>query len=182
MTPEPMTPEPTVPITLPPVEKITLGPPGVVLPSHAQAPPSVKKALKTATPKKAGSGMFRCYNCVDPANGKPGVMFESAVPKCPDCGVDGTIERFHSLIVPVAVIHYDPPHPTIKGVAARYHACTPSNEIGKCDGMATGEILAVTCTACLDTPAALAALGVRSDPAVPAEADFKVGEPTKGGK
>jgi len=94
-------------------------------------------------PKTQPEQRFRCYNC-DTAH-----EFVSSEPVCPQCGADARKEREQRFIVPLVTIHFDPPHPVIRGEGQHVMACTGR---GWPPGTtASGETTIVSCTACRET-------------------------------
>ena len=111
--------------------------------------------------------LYRCHGCEPPA------VFEAARPACPACGADPARDpRDKALVVELAVVHLDPPHPTRPNRGLGHLACDPAVAVPRGDGVRfTGEPVAVTCRACRQTDAFR-----RLTPAggVPAEADAEV--------
>lgn len=101
--------------------------------------------------------LFRCMNCRDPNTGLSGREFEAPAgrPVCPHCGV-GEHHATAGLVVPLAVIHFDPPSGA-PGKGKNYTACDPRQLIGvfgvtpTAAFHATGVTSAVTCPACKET-------------------------------
>lgn len=87
---------------------------------------------------------YRCTNC--------GNEFVSERQACVACDIDATHDPVAKrAILPLALIHYDPPHPKIQGRHTNMRACDPKTPIGK--GRGTGEARHVNCDACKATPA-----------------------------
>lgn len=93
--------------------------------------------------------LYRCYNCLD-AREIPGRDFLADKPVCPNCNLDGTPgSRFENRIVALRTVHFDPPHPSVKGAGVGLPACG-----GKREGaMMSGDPNAVNCPKCKTTPA-----------------------------
>lgn len=85
---------------------------------------------------------YRCLNC--------NTEFVADKPACAGCDIDGSTDPVaKNVIVPLVVIHYDPPHPKIKNRGRGHRACDPHVPIGK--GRGSGEPAVVNCEACQAT-------------------------------
>lgn len=95
--------------------------------------------------------LWRCYNqkCSDSPH-KPGHDFSADGPKCDRCGTDGTLPKFAHLIVPLKIVHFDPPS-HVDDIGLGFIACQPTEPIGKY--RATGDPGSVNCPACRVTEA-----------------------------
>lgn len=86
---------------------------------------------------------WRCNNC--------GASFQSDRQACAACGVDAQAEpRFAGVVVPVETVHFDPPHPVVRGYGTGRLACDPRKQVA--GSRATGEPSVVNCPACRATP------------------------------
>ena len=94
--------------------------------------------------------LWKCYNCEN-GDGIPGVDFFADAPVCPTCKLDGADKRHGNKIVACKIIHFDPPHPSVKDAGLGHLACSPSKVIGKVDAMATGVPDVVNCPLCRAT-------------------------------
>lgn len=114
--------------------------------------------------------LYMCYNCMG-TNGVPGKPFEveRGDVACPECGL--TQKESQSHIVKREVIHFDPPHPKIKGKGTNKRACDGRAIQG---GMATGAPSSVTCPNCKTKPAYINAAEESGDPEVPSEQDYSI--------
>lgn len=115
--------------------------------------------------------LWICWNCTDEM-GRPGKKFEADAPVCP-CGVDGNKPEMTGYIAKCEVIHFDPPHPVLKGRGMRRRVCDdkPIHEAG---GLASGHPAAVNCGACKRTPEYVLACEKFGEPVPHKEADFVV--------
>lgn len=102
----------------------------------------------------------RLWRCVNPEHGKHD--FEAGRPVCPECGAGEDGRSRARFILPLKVVHFDPP--AFPGVGRNVKACD-----GKPWGegvMATAAPSAVTCPACMETGEYKAALAAaENDPA-----------------
>lgn len=119
------------------------------------------------------SKLWRCYNCPD----ESGVNWHEwqGVPKCSKCGLSQKDKVGGERIVERVAIHFDPPHPVVKGRGSGLRSCDskPANT-----GQVTGSAVAVTCPECLKTKAFASAAEeqgtlIATDP----EADFVIEKP-----
>lgn len=86
--------------------------------------------------------LWRCNNC--------GGSFEHDRQECRACGIDAAAEpRFAGVVIPVETIHYDPPHPVVRGHGTGFLACDPSRRVA--GSRATGEPSVVNCPRCRET-------------------------------
>lgn len=135
--------------------------------------------------------VYRCYACHN-AEGVFGreftVQIEDTAPlvklpsgpngyavACPNCNLSNTHAAYGGNVVPVLVIHYEPPlTEQMRGRAGCGHiACDPAVKVTKDDELRyTGEPLVVNCPACKLTPAYLSATTGKMHPSydVPLEA------------
>lgn len=114
---------------------------------------------------------WKCYNCLDNRN-NPGKAFESDKPVCPDCGIDGTVPRWSGKVVPMSMIHYDPPMDRPASQHHNHAACDSRIKTFTDDAvMLTGERIAVTCPACKETEAFK---GSPAELELPAGKDFEM--------
>lgn len=92
---------------------------------------------------------YRCYNpnCTEHPAKMPGYDFTADVPVCPKCKVDARQPRFSHLIVPLVIIHFDPPS-QVPGYGVGELACDGKPSAGR---MATGDPEVVNCPACRQT-------------------------------
>jgi len=91
---------------------------------------------------------FRCLNpeCA-PRIGKT-FDFWGDEPVCPKCKADERKDDDRGIIIPLEIIHFDPPHPkyAIMQRGQGVNACT-----GRIRGMRTGDPRQVNCPRCLGT-------------------------------
>lgn len=92
--------------------------------------------------------LWLCFNC-EPQN-----KFQGPKPICPGCGADGNDPKSGGCIAPRVVIHFDPPHPVLKGKGLNTHACDTATRVGTKGMQASGDVRAVNCPACLASEAA----------------------------
>lgn len=106
--------------------------------------------------------LWMCRNC----NGKyvnaagyeaerPGKVFEAELPVC-ECGVDGRNPEHAAYISALVYLHFDPPHPFLKGRGTHEAACGAGRIGGRVNGelvYGTGERDAVNCKACRESEA-----------------------------
>lgn len=122
-------------------------------------------------------GLFRCLRpkC---AEGKNGFEFQAEKAQCPKCGLRREDPRMGQFLVPLHIVHFDPPDEPELGKGKNYRACDPGQPItvpmtrdGKHPASrdhGTAVPQAVTCPACKQTPvykAALSAQAVTEEPA-----------------
>ena len=88
--------------------------------------------------------LCRCTNC--------NRTFEAPRPLCEVCAIDPLKDRrFAGIVVKVAKVHFDPPHPTVRGHGVGFTACSPAKPV---QGQhASGEAHVVNCAACRATDA-----------------------------
>lgn len=87
---------------------------------------------------------YRCINC--------GNEFVSEKRACVTCALDAATDpQAAHVIFPLVLLHYDPPHPKIKGRGRGHRACDPTTPITK--GRGSGEARQVNCDACKATAA-----------------------------
>ena len=121
------------------------------------------------------SKLWRCYNC--PLDTGAEWHEWQGLPKCPKCGLSQTDKPGGELVVERTAIHFDPPHPLLKGKGTNKRACD-SKSVGI--GSATGVALSVTCPECLKTDAYKTAAELQGTlVTTAAEADFVVQGPTQ---
>lgn len=119
------------------------------------------------------SKLWKCYNCETPI-GVIGYDFESDVPVCPKCGLDGRDPVMASRMTERVVIHFDPPHPIMRGRGINKRACDGKPIHG---GYAVGEPANVTCPECKTSDAFLKVTGGEPPKVVvPDGHDFVIGE------
>lgn len=95
--------------------------------------------------------LYKCSNCPLPTGDCR--VFEADDPVCP-CGIDGRDPEMAGIIRPVETIHFDPPHPVVKGRGTRQAACghgRVGSVVGRSMVLASGERDAVNCKACKET-------------------------------
>jgi hypothetical protein len=92
---------------------------------------------------------LRLWRCLNPACA-PDTDFAAAAGTCPKCGLTIGRGRAGHLIVPLVVVHYDPPS-GIEGIGKNEPACQPGTPIYGLQ--ATGAPDAVNCPACKATEA-----------------------------
>lgn len=101
---------------------------------------------------------MRLWLCTNhPDLGTSGYKFEAEKPVCPGCGVDGEAPGMGGVVLPRAVIHFDPPHPVLARRGLNRRACEPGKHVGHGGGLATGQADEVNCPACKATAAYKAA-------------------------
>jgi hypothetical protein len=109
--------------------------------------------------------LFRCNNC--------GRTFEADRPVCETCGVDEAQDgRLTGIVVPIATIHFDPPHPKVRHRGQGRLACDPKRLVA--GSRATGEPSVVNCRLCRETEAWKAAFGRAGEVEFHAESDESV--------
>ena len=89
--------------------------------------------------------LWHCFNC--------STNFQAAKDLCPNCGADGKDPKAGGVIAPRMVIHLDPPHAILHSKGLGFHACDPTAQVGTKGMRATGDPMAVTCPACMETDA-----------------------------
>lgn len=120
------------------------------------------------------SKLWKCYNCVHPTSGSPGVDFVGPAGKCPACGAEESSGR----VAQRSTIHFDPPHPVLKAKGTNRRPCDGKPVAG---GMATGEPSAVNCPDCRGSKPFLDAMAQRGGDyeTVPEAADFTIPDPNE---
>ena len=95
---------------------------------------------------------YMCLNCTDETGGK-GKKFWSEKPVC-SCGVDGKDKQYAGVLRRCVVIHYEPPHPVLKGKGTGKQLCDgrPTKEYDPNKDAASGSYPAVTCPDCIAHP------------------------------
>jgi hypothetical protein len=96
--------------------------------------------------------LWMCLNCVGD-NGMRGKPFRAEKPVCP-CGVDGTKPEYAGYTYKCVVYHYDPPHPTLKGMGTRKALCDgrPGASMDHNKETTTAAFGVVNCLKCLAHP------------------------------
>lgn len=112
--------------------------------------------------------LWHCFNCA--------TDFEGPTAKCTGCGAEN--EGGRDIIAQRLVIHFDPPHPIIKGRGLGHHACNPEQKVASQGMRSTGYPGSVTCPMCkasevwkeqqglLDTPMAYRVPTAKPEPAI----------------
>lgn len=87
--------------------------------------------------------LYRCLNC----------LREAESPTCEPCGLDSAKDpKDARSIVELCILHFDPPHPTVRGRGLGHAACDPRMKVGT-GAMYTGEKSVVNCPACKESSA-----------------------------
>lgn len=156
----------------------------------ADEPPAViATGPRPAVEPGAVTRRYRCYGCQVDGSPKLGFDFvagaDDADVRCPSCGLVKADPKGSQLIVPVHVIHYEPPletdqsvlvegRPSVRGRQARVRRSVGSDRVA-CDGDGAGsatarglhrsaEPAAVTCPACLGSEGMKARKAAELDP------------------
>jgi hypothetical protein len=109
--------------------------------------------------------LWRCNNC--------GRVFEADAPACLTCGIDQAQDgRLAGIVVPVATIHFDPPHPRARGRGQGRLACDPKRAVA--GSRATGEPSVVNCARCRESDEWKRASAAAGAPAFHEESDEAV--------
>jgi hypothetical protein len=109
--------------------------------------------------------LFRCNNC--------GRTFEADRPVCETCGIDQAQDgRLTGIVVPIATIHFDPPHPKVRHRGQGRLACDSKRLVA--GSRATGEPSVVNCRLCRETEAWKTASGRAGEAEFHAESDESV--------
>lgn len=106
--------------------------------------------------------LFRCVNpkCREGIQHGHDFTAEGPVATCPKCGVKSNDPKFGHIIVPLVVIHFNPPSGVVEGIGAGFAACEPTVPIA---GLrATGVPSVVNCPKCIETEAYKKAFAVVS--------------------
>lgn len=119
--------------------------------------------------------LYRCYGC-DDKKGQPGLDFESDTPVCPNCGADPRSDpRDATIVIELANIHFEPPHPKRKGRGCGHLACDPKKSVPCGESTKfTGEPSAVTCKRCRESDVWKQQAGDGEPPPIVKEADKPV--------
>lgn len=115
---------------------------------------------------------YMCLNCTDETGGR-GKKFWAERPVC-SCGVDGKNPEYAGMLRRCVVVHFEPPHPVLKGKGTGKQLCDgrTTKEYDPNREAATGSYDAVTCPDCLAHPQYP---GRDAEPGtVPEDADYMV--------
>lgn len=102
---------------------------------------------------------WRCLNSRCWETQRPGYDFTADAGVCPKCGASANEPQTARFLIRLAIIHYDPPHPTIAGLGMGYALCDKGRHVStlhlaqlKRGGVleqATADANAVNCPQCL---------------------------------
>lgn len=132
--------------------------------------PKSEDVRPAVEPAEAGQRRYRCFACLSHGGRKLGRDFLASTDtlsvSCPNCGLEAADPKGGALIVPVAVVHYEPPKAklsaTVRRMVGADRVACDAEDAGPASGrgiMRTGEPAAVTCPACRGSEAFKAEAG-----------------------
>jgi hypothetical protein len=107
-----------------------------------------------------GQRPYRCQNpkCSADPHGRSIYDFWAAEPVCPKCKCDARKPRMGGVVIPLVVLHFEPPVAGIDGMGTGFLACNERVKVGASSSVrVTGDPTVVTCPDCKLTEAYRAA-------------------------